>query len=142
MTLMLTREYPITLIQGNTPVPKFKRVIRDKRRLSRLPALLGCEFEFDQRWHQAIIVDMSLNSVLLSAELRPPNESTVTLLLRSSELAQPLVLEGLVVRKGEGTPEVDDPSTFAVRFEDFPPELLKIVRSLILEQEGRSPRVI
>jgi hypothetical protein len=138
---MLSRECPITLIQGNTLVPKFKRVIRDKRRLSRLPALLGCTFQFDKRWHQAIIVDMSLNSVLLSAELRPPNQSAVTLLLRSPQLAQPLLLEGSVVRKGCGTPEETDPSTFAVQFQDIPPGLLKIVRSLISEQEGRTPKL-
>jgi len=123
-------------------VPKFKRVIHDKRRFSRLSALLACDFEFEEALHPAAIIDMSLNGLLLSSKLLPPNKSTVTVFLRSPGWTQSLVLDGTVVRGGgDGTADQRQPATFAVQFAGVPPELLKIFNSLISEQEGNIPTV-
>ena len=121
--------------------PKFNRVIRDKRRLSRLSALMACEFQFREETHRAIVIDMSLNSVLLSSRVLPPNESTVTIFLHPPEPSSFLVLSGTVVRGAADASETEEPGAFVVRFDDIPPGLLKILHTLISEQKGNIPTV-
>lgn len=121
---------------------KFNRIIHDKRRFSRLSALLVCEFEFEDIAHRAIIVDMSLNGVLLASKLQPPNESTVTVIFRSPVLRNAFALEGSVLRSNENFSEPGESGTFVVQFACLPPELLKILHTLILEQKATSQQYV
>ena len=106
------------------------RVVQDRRRFSRLSALLDCEFTFKELTHKAVIVDLSLNGALLSSKFLPPKGTTVKILLPSPQLKETLALDGTVVRGGWGMSDHGEKSRFSVQFDSLTPDLIKILNSL------------
>ncbi len=115
------------------------RVTQDRRLLSRIPALLPCEFTYDNVTRQAVIVDLSLNGAFLSAKSLPPEDARITISLFSTYLKKPLLLDGRIARRGWGTSEEGNIGRFGVRFDRVSPELINLLRALISKGEGRNP---
>lgn len=115
------------------------RVTQDRRLLSRIPALLPCEFTYDKVTRQAVIVDLSLNGAFLSSKSLPPKDAPVTISLCSTHLKKPLLLNGRIARRGWGTSEEGDVGRFGVRFDRVSPELISLLRALVTKGEGRNP---
>ena len=115
------------------------RVTQDRRLLSRIPALLPCEFTYDKVTRQAVIVDLSLNGAFISSKSLPPKDAPVTISLFSTHLKKPLLLDGKIARGGWGTSEEGDVGRFGVRFNRVTPELITLLRALISKGEGRNP---
>ncbi len=107
--------------------------------LSRIPALLPCEFTYDKVTRQAVIVDLSLNGAFLSSKSLPPKDAPVTVSIFSTHLRKPLLLDGKIARRGWGTSEEGDIGRFGVRFDRVSPELISLLRALISKGEGRNP---
>jgi hypothetical protein len=106
------------------------RVVQDRRRYSRLSALLDCEFTYKELTHKAVIVDLSLNGALLSSKFLPPKGSIVKILLRSPHLEEPLALDGTVIRGAWNMSDHGELSRFAVQFDGLTLDLVKILNSL------------
>ncbi len=115
------------------------RVTQDRRLLSRIPALLPCEFTYDNVTRQAVIVDLSLNGAFLSSKSLPPKDAPITISLFSTHLKKPLLLAGKIARRGWGTSEEGNIGRFGVRFDRVSPELINLLRALISRGEGRNP---
>jgi hypothetical protein len=117
-------------------VPIRCRVTQDQRGLSRITALLPCEFTFEGATHKGVIVDLSLNGAFISSELLPPPKSVITVLLQSRHLKQPVTLHAHVVRGGWGTAEHGKLGRFGIRFDRAAPELIGLLNALISSNEG------
>ncbi len=115
------------------------RVTQDRRLLSRIPALLPCEFTYDKVTRQAVIVDLSLNGAFISSKSLPPEDAPVTISLFSTHLKKPLLLDGRIARRAWGTSEEGTIGRFGVRFDRVTPELISLLRALISEGEERNP---
>jgi hypothetical protein len=107
------------------------RVTQDRRRLSRLIALLSCKFTYKQVTHNATLVDLSIKGAFLSSIFLPPIGGPIRVFLQSRQLKKPLALDGIVVRGGWGTSERGKISRFGVRFNSSPLELISLLHTLI-----------
>ncbi len=87
-----------------------ERVVQDRRRFSRIAALLDCEVKYRGITLKAVIVDLSLNGALLSSKYLPPKGDAVTVFLQSPQLKEPLALESTVVRGAWAMSEGEDRS--------------------------------
>jgi hypothetical protein len=108
------------------------KVVQDRRRFSRIIALMDCEFTFKELTHKAVVVDLSLNGALLSSKFLPPNGSSIKLLLKSPQSNKTFTLGGTVLRGGWGTSEHGEVSRFAVQIDSLAPDLVKVLNSLQL----------
>ncbi len=115
------------------------RVTQDRRLLSRIPALLPCEFTYENVTRQAVIVDLSLNGAFLSSKSLPPKDAPITISLFSTHLKKPLLLDGKIARRGWGTSEEGNIGRFGVRFDRVSPELINLLRALISKGEDCNP---
>ncbi len=112
-------------------MPERSRVAKDRRELSRLVALLGCEFVFGQSTYAATVVNLSIKGALLSAKVLPPEGSPVQVRLRFPKLKSPLVLDATVVRGGWGMSDIGKVGRFGVQFTSSPLDLTTLFRSLL-----------
>ena len=74
------------------------RFTQDKRKMSRLETHLDCHFKIEGTTYKAVILDLSFNGALLSSAYLPPAGSSVSVIIQSEHLKQPLILEGDVKR--------------------------------------------
>ena len=128
--LMLFQPSPIRQYMDTRRVPIRSRVAKDRRLISRVAALLECQFTFAGVNYEATIVDLSLQGAFLSSKFLPPNDSSVTVSLQTPHLKEKLVVEGKVIRGGWGMSELGELSRFGIRFSHSSLDLIELISRL------------
>jgi hypothetical protein len=106
------------------------RVIQDRRAASRVETNLGCQVTFKGVSHDAVILNLSLTSALLSSLFLPPKGADVTITVQTPLLKNTLILEGKVIREDLGIPDYRRGNRFAIQFSHAPSEIIKLISKL------------
>ncbi len=109
-------------------------VAQDRRQNARIPTCLSCRCAFQGVSREAVILNISLAGALVSANLKPPPGSAVTLTLEPPLLQKPIILEGLVTRDDPSATERGILNRFAVRFTKTSIDLLSLIGKLASQQ--------
>jgi hypothetical protein len=107
-----------------------KNRVQDRRGVSRVNTNLSCQFTFEGVNYEAVILDLSLTSVLLSSLFLPPQGGNVIITLQTPLLRNALTLEGKVIRESLGISDYSKHNRFAIRFSHAPSEIIKLISSL------------
>ena len=106
------------------------RYTQDRRHTSRIPAMLKCEFNFDQTTHQAVMLNVSLTGAFLSSKCLPPDKSAISIFINSKHLQKTLTINGVVVRGNWVMSGDRKLGRFGVRFQDIPLGLISLLKGL------------
>jgi len=111
-----------------------KSFTQDRRQNSRIPTCLSCRCAFQGVSREAVILNLSLTGALISANLRPPVGSTVTLTLQTPLLKSALILEGKVARMDPAASERGIVNRFGMRFSKSSLDLITLINNLTSQQ--------
>jgi hypothetical protein len=104
---------------------------QDRRINSRVIARLDCTITYEKTSHEAVIVDLSLKSAMVSSKFRPPAGSIITIALQTPHLKNTLLLRGKVLRGAPIMSEHGPMNRYAVRFGHTPLDLIVLLNKLI-----------
>ena len=107
------------------------RATQDRRGISRVIARLDCQFIHEGVSRDAVIVDLSLKGAFLSSKYLPPKDSHVTVTVQPPQVGKKLVLEGKVIRGGQGMSEFGEMSRFGIQFSHSSLDLIELIKKLI-----------
>ena len=104
---------------------------QDRRTLSRIIVCLDCQFTYSGTDYSAVIVDLSHKGALLSAKFMPPTNSYITVSLQTDILERKLELKSRVVRGDWVESGFGKMGRFALRFENAPLDLIRLINKLL-----------
>jgi hypothetical protein len=104
---------------------------QDRRINSRVIARLDCTITYEKNSYEAVIVDLSLKSAMLSSKFGPPTGSEITITLQTPHLKNSVLLRGKVLRGAPVMSEHGPMNRYAVRFGRTPPDLIVLLNKLI-----------
>jgi len=119
-------------------VPAGSTILRDRRRVSRMPARLACTFTHEGIIRPATVTDLSLGGAFLTSKFLPPKASAITISVEAPQSQKTVVLTGTVVRGSWGTSEQGDVCRFGVHFSNIAPGLIGLLRTLIPTESDRT----
>jgi hypothetical protein len=121
------------------------RMTQDRRRLSRLAALLECAFTDGDATYTAVVVNLSFVGAYLSARHLPEKGSNIKINLLYPGAKKSITLQGTVVRGGFGTSEIGILGKFGVKFNGAPLELMSLLTDLTQKgprQAAHKPKLV
>ncbi len=115
-----------------------KKIIQDRRRVSRIPAQLACAFTHEGATRPATITDLSLGGAFLTSKFLPPKGSAVTISIEARQQEKPFTLVGTVVHGLWGMSKQGEVSRFGVRFSGPTHGLIGLIQGLITKGENHT----
>ncbi len=112
------------------PVAITSRVLRDQRRISRVPTNFRCHFKYEGNSREATVIDLSINGALLSSRFMPPIGSQVSVSLKPPASKDVIEMDAKVIRGGWGFSEHGAIGKFGVRFAHASPQLIALIPKL------------
>ena len=106
------------------------RVLQDRRQMSRVASHLKCQVSYNETSYDAIILNLSLNGAYISSSFLPSVGETVTITLRTLDLKNSLIIEGLVVRGNSGVSDHGVLKRFGIQFNHSYLQLISIISKL------------
>jgi hypothetical protein len=104
-----------------------KRVLQDRRNISRSITMMDCHFAHNGTNRAAVILNISLKGALLSSKFAPPAGETITLSFKMPALDQELYLEAKVLRDMNDVWELGSTRKFSVSFKNVNSQLLTLI---------------
>lgn len=106
------------------------RATQDHRMASRVIGRLDCQFTFEGKSHDAVIVDISLGGALLSSKFLPPTDGDVTIILQTPLLKKTALLYGKVIRGSWSMSDHGKRGRFGIKFNQTSLDAIKLINQL------------
>jgi hypothetical protein len=106
------------------------RVTQDRRQISRVTTRLNCEFVYEEKRYDAVIINLSLKGAFLSSKFLPPNGGAIKITLVSPSTKKNILLDGIVVRGNWIVSDHGKSGMFGIRFSRNFIELIEIIGKL------------